>query len=75
MDDPLLARRIQSVRNLRGDLQRLPGGEGALREALRERRSVHQFQHEGCCACTVLDPVDAADVWMIERGPGRALRA
>ena len=63
---PLLVGRFERLRDLARDRQRVVERNGTLCDAVRERRSFDQFQHESCNAVRFFEAVDAADVWMIQ---------
>ena len=46
VDDPLLVRRFERLRDLLRDRQRLVDGNRPVRDAIGERRSLDQLQHE-----------------------------
>ena len=52
----------------RAIVERFVDADAARCDAIRERRSLHQLQHERGRGAGVLDAVDAGDVRMIERG-------
>ena len=68
MNDPLAMRRRECLRDLAGDRNRLVDRNRPTRQAVRERRTFDQLQHEGMYASTVLETVDGGDAGMIERG-------
>ena len=67
MNDPLLVRGFEGVRDLCRHRQRVIDGDRALRDPIGQRRPFDEFQDERRDAVAFLEPVDAADVGMIER--------
>ena len=70
VDDAALVRRIERVRDLPRDRQRFvePDALGPLPfELLRQRLSLDQLQHQRMDVAFVLEPVDGADVRVIQR--------
>ena len=57
------------------DRQRLIDGDRPLRDAVGERRTLNQLQHERLHTIGILEPVDRCDVRMIEGREDFALRA
>jgi hypothetical protein len=51
VDDPLLVGRFERLRDLPRDRQRLVDGNRPVRDAIGERRSLDQFQHERPHGC------------------------
>ena len=68
MDDPFLVRRVERVGDLRCDFQGLRHRNRILEDPIRERRASDQFEDQRGHTCRVLDPIDAADVRMIQSG-------
>ena len=68
MDDVVLVRRVECVGNLSRDVQRLVERNRALGDAIRERRTVHQFHDERAYAIGLFEAVDRRDIGMVERG-------
>ena len=68
MDDALLVRRVERLGDLAGDGERLRDRQGAALEAIGERRPFDQFEHQRGDAIRFFQPVDRADVRMIEGG-------
>ena len=69
MDDPLLVRRFERLRDLLRDRQRLVEWNRAARDALGERRPLDQFHHERRAHRLLFsEAVDGRDVGMIQRG-------
>ena len=75
MDDSLLVRRFERLRNLAGDRERLVRRNWSLRDAVGECRSFHQLEHQRMRAARVLETVNRRDVWMIQRGKHLCLAA
>ena len=67
MDDPLLVRGFEGVRDLRRDRERLVDGNRPADDPIGERRALDQLHHQGVYAVGVFEPVDLRDVRMIER--------
>ena len=67
MDDPLLVRGFERLRDLPRDRQRLVERDRSTRDPLRQIVAVDQFHHERLDAVGVLQPVDGRDVRMIQR--------
>ena len=59
--------RLQSLGNLQGESQRLLHRNRTLADPLRQRRSLDQLQYQRADVSLLLQPVDHADVGMIER--------
>ena len=68
MNDPLIMSRFESLSNLQGHPKSLLHRNWTLCDSLRQRRALHQFQHQRPNTIRFLQPVDHADVGMIERG-------
>ena len=77
MDDALLMRRLERLRDLLRDRQRLVEWNRATRDALRQIVALDEFHHEGGDARTFFEPVDGGNVRMIQRREdfGLALKA
>ena len=77
MDDAALVSRFEGVSDLRRDPQRLVERDRTLGDAVGQRRSLDQLQHECRRAVALLEPVDRRDVGMVQGGerPGLALEA
>ena len=73
VDDALLVRRFDRLGDLPRDRQRLVDRHPVAPEALRQILALDEFHHERGDAVAVLQPVDRADVRMIERGEHRGL--
>jgi hypothetical protein len=67
MDDALLVRGFECLRDLLRDRQGLVERDRATRDALREILTVDEFHHERVHADGFLEPVDRRDVGMIQR--------
>ncbi len=68
MNDPFLVGRLERRRNLTRDLECVGDGEGTLRQSVSQCRPLDQFQHQGTHVARVFEPVDGANIWVIERG-------
>ena len=68
MDDALVVRGRQGIGDLPRDGEDFGDADAPRFDAVRERRSLHQLQHERGRGALLLDPVDAGDVRMVERG-------
>ena len=68
MHDAGLVRRFERLGNLPRDGEGFVKGNRALRDAIRERRPLHQLHHERRNAAGLLEAVDRGDVGMVERG-------
>ena len=66
VNDALLVRRLERIRNLTGDRQRLVERQRTLRDAIRKRRTFDELEHQRLTSLHVLETVDGADVRMIE---------
>ena len=73
MDDPLLVRRFERLRDLPRDRQGLVERDRAARNALREIVALDELHHEGVHARRFLEAVDRGDVRMIQRREGLRL--
>ena len=75
MDDALLVRRLQRRGNLLGRLQRRVQRHRSRLETIRQRRPFDQLQHQGADRAGLLEPMDDADVRVVQGGqrPGFAL--
>ena len=67
MNDPLLVRRLERLSNLTRDRQRLIERDRPLRDAVRERRPLHQLHHQRVDRAAVLESVDLGDVRVVQR--------
>ena len=72
MDDPLLVRRRESLRDLPRILDRLADGGPAGREHVREGLALEQLLDDVGSAVVAPDVVDRGEVGMVEKpgGPG-----
>ncbi len=68
MNDPLLVRRFECIRDLARDRQRFWEKNRALRDAVGESRAFDQFEDKGVRRAAVFEPVDVADVRVVEGG-------
>ena len=66
MDDPLLMRRFERVRDLFRDRQRFVDRDRPARDALRQILAFDELHREGHEAPAFFEPVDRGDVRMIE---------
>jgi hypothetical protein len=66
MNDPLLMRRFERVRDLFRDRQRFVDRDRPARNALRQVLAFDEFHREGPEAPAFFEPVDRGDVRMIE---------
>ena len=67
MDDPLLVRRLERLRNLFRDRERLIDRDRTAHNPLREILAVDELHHESRDAVELFEPVDASDVRMVHR--------
>jgi hypothetical protein len=67
MDDSLLVRRFEGLRDLLGDWQRFVDWNCAARNPLRQILTFDEFHHERANASTFLEAVDVRDVRVVER--------
>ena len=82
MDDALFVRGLDGLDDLSRDADRLLDRNGALANALRERRTFNQFHDQRVDTAGFLETVDLRDVRVIQSGeclgfalePGDALR-
>ena len=68
MDDALLVRRVERLGDLARDRERLGDRQRPALEAIGQRRPLDQLEDQRRHAIGFLQPVDRADVRMIERG-------
>ena len=68
MHDSVLVRRFQCFRDLPRERQRAVEWNRAVREPVREGRSIDQLEHERLNPVRMLHAVDRGDVRVIERG-------
>ena len=82
MDDPLLMRCLQRVRNLFRQAQRLIDRNRTTRNEIRKRFTLHEFQNQTARLSQYFEIVDRGNVRVIEGGqnfrfapePGDAIR-
>ena len=67
MDDAGIVRGFERQGDLMREEQRLVGRNRALGDAIGERGSFDQFQHEGRLAILLLEAVDGRDVRVVQR--------
>ena len=67
MNDPLLVRRLERVRDLTRKRECLSERNRPVGDALRERRALNELQHERAGAVRFFEAVDRRDVRMIQR--------
>ncbi len=67
MHDAALVGRLDRGRDLAGERQRLALREGAAREPGGKRLAAHQLEHEVGRPVHLFEPVDRADVGVVER--------
>jgi hypothetical protein len=67
MNNTRLVSRLERLGNLLRDGDGFVDGDGALRNALRERGAFDQFEDEGVDAIRLFEPVDARDVGVVQR--------
>ena len=77
IDDPLLVRRFERLRNLRRDRQRINNWNRAVRDAIGQRRPFDQLHHQRDGPARLLQAVDVRDVRVVQRREnfGFALKA
>ena len=68
MNDPLAVRAFEGFRDLHRDAKCLIGRYGPLCDAVRDRRSLDEFQHERRDAVGLLEAIDLRDVRMVQCG-------
>ena len=68
MDDALLVRRLERVRDLTRKRECLSERNRTFGDAVREGRSLHQLQHQRADAIGFLEAVNGSDVRVIQRG-------
>ena len=66
MDDALLMGSAKGVSDLTSDGQRFNHRHRAVREPIGQGLAIHQFENQRQHAIGILEPVDRADVRMIE---------
>src|ERR1043166_5582286 len=69
MDNVPLVRVFQRLGDLPRDRQGFIERNGSLRDALGQRRTLHQLHHQ----CAVFQPVNPRDIWVIEQGEDLSL--
>ena len=67
MNDALLVRRFERLRDLLGDGQRFIETNGAARDALRQILAFDEFHHQRDHVARAFNAVDGGDVGMIQR--------
>ena len=73
MNDPLLVRGLERVRDLTSDRDRLGHRYRSPRDPAGQRFAFHKLQHQRADAAAFLDAVDRGDVRMLEGGEGLRL--
>ena len=68
MNDPLAVRRAERVRNLNPHLQHLFQRQRLARNAMLQRRAVHEFHGNKRLAVQLANFINRADMRMIQRG-------
>jgi len=68
MDDPLLMRSFEGLRNLPGDAERLIDWNRSARDQLVEALAVDEFKFEELRVAGLFETVDLCDVRMVEQG-------
>ena len=68
MNDPLFVCRLQGFRDLPGDRQGLVDRNGALRDAVGERRPLDELHHERTDAARFLETMNVGDICVVQRG-------
>ena len=68
MNDALLVRRSKGLGDLPSDGQCVVDRQRPAGHAVGQRRPLDQLQHQGADIACGLEPVDGADVGMVERG-------
>ena len=68
MDDALGVRCLERVGDLTGDVQRFGDRQRPARQPLGEVLARDELHHERLEPVHLLEPVDHADVWMVQRG-------
>ena len=66
MNDALVVRSRKGIGDLAPDGESLVDGDASCLDAVRQRRSLHQFQDERGSGARLFNPVDAGNVGMIE---------
>ena len=70
VDDPLLVRRLQRLRDLLRDRQRVVEGDLSARDPLRQVLALDQLHDQGTDAARFLQAVNVGDVGVIQRRQG-----
>ena len=68
MNDALLVRRFQGFGDLFGDWQGFVERDRSLLDAVRQRRPFDEFEDQRPDALSLLQPVDAPNVGVVQRG-------
>src|SRR5207237_9627763 len=68
VNDRLLVRGLERLRDLSRDRQRLVDRDRAARNPIRERLALDQFEYERMSLTAVFETVDRGNVRMVERG-------
>ena len=68
MDDAVLVRRFERLRNLSRDRQRFVQWNRTARDSLREIFPLNQFKDQRGHAVRFFQAVDVRDVWVVKRG-------
>ncbi len=77
MNNPSLVGGFERVGDLSGNGKRFVERDGSLGNAIGQRRSFNEFEHERPDAISVLEPVDVPDVRVVQRSedPGFTFEA
>ena len=67
MNDAFRMRGVKGLGDLTSDRERVGDGQRTACEAIRKRRTLDELEHQRNAVVDVLQPVDGADVGMIER--------
>ena len=67
MNDAGLVCGVERLADLGGDAERFGDGERSPRQPLRERLAVHELEDQAPGVAEALEPVDGADVRVVER--------
>ena len=68
MNDPLLVRGFEGLRDLLRNRQCFVEWHGALRDTIGERRPFDQLHHQRSDAIRVFETIDRRDMRMVQRG-------
>ena len=68
MNDPGLVGGLQRFGDLLGDREGFIDGDGASRDAIRQRRTLDELEDQRSNVLGLLQPVDGADVRMVQAG-------